>query len=152
MKPRTHPSDAPCPCGSGAPYGACCEPLLSEREAAPTAERLMRSRYTAFVLHDAHYLLRSWHSRTRPPNLNVPSDGEWLGLKVLETEAGGPHDQQGTVEFVARYKYRGTAERLHERSRFEREEGAWRYVDAVDFPEPATRGAARRSKSGGRPA
>ena len=56
MKPAT-----PCPCGSGRAFGACCGPALSGERPAPTAEALMRSRYTAFTLRDTAYLLASWH-------------------------------------------------------------------------------------------
>ncbi len=90
----------------------------------------MRSRYTAYVLRDEAYLLRTWHPSTRPAQLTLDQDGpvKWLELKVLRTEAGGEHDDSGIVEFVARYKPAGAAGRLHEVSRFVREHGEWFYV------------------------
>jgi len=90
----------------------------------------MRSRYTAYVLGLEDYLLATWHPDTRPASLGLAdSPGQWLGLKVLATEAGGEGEQTGVVEFVARYKVNGRAQRLQERSRFVREAGRWYYLD-----------------------
>lgn len=91
----------------------------------------MRSRYTAFVLAREDYLLDTWHPSTRPASLDLQSAKvKWLGLRILSTEAGGPDDDAGRVEFVARYRPGGApAVRLHENSRFAREGGRWRYVD-----------------------
>lgn len=89
----------------------------------------MRSRYAAYVLGHTDYLLRTWHPRTRPDRLEPAATG-WLGLRVLRTEAGGPGDDAGTVEFEARFTVPGTGEGvLHETSRFERRGGRWVYVD-----------------------
>ncbi len=99
---------------------------------AQTAEQLMRSRYTAYVLGDEAYLLRTWHASTRPGELKLATAPvKWLGLRIVRTESGGPEDRDGVVEFEARYKPHGKAERLHEVSRFVREEGQWYYVDGV---------------------
>lgn len=131
---------APCPCGRGEAYGACCGPLHSG-EAAPTAERLMRSRYSAFALGLSEYLLESWDPRTRPDSLELDDDLVWRRLLVESTEAGGPFDREGRVTFTA--IARGASGRLvqRERSRFVRSplpggsEGSeggddrWRYVD-----------------------
>lgn len=91
----------------------------------------MRSRYSAYVRSDAKYLLRTWHVSTRPHDLDLDTERavKWLGLEVLVTEAGGSGDVQGVVEFVARYKVNGKAHRLHEHSRFVKEDGQWFYVD-----------------------
>ena len=92
----------------------------------------MRSRYTAYVFGDEPYLLRTWHARTRPSALHLADERvKWLGLKVLRADAGGAQDDEGRVEFVARYKVGGKAARLHETSRFVRERGQWFYVDGV---------------------
>jgi SEC-C motif-containing protein len=116
---------------------ACCGRFLDSDAVAATAETLMRSRYVAYVQQRADYLLRTWHPSTRPAHLEGPSEPlRWLGLQVLRIEAGGPLDEQGTVEFVARYKVGGKAHRLHEISRFVRENGQWFYQDAG---EPGTR-------------
>ncbi len=118
-----------CPCGSTKPYTTCCARYVDNNEPAPSAETLMRSRYTAYTLQREDYLLSTWHSSTRPASLGLADDAatKWLGLEVKR------HEQQdadhASVEFVARYKVNGRAHRLHEISRFVREEGRWFYVD-----------------------
>lgn len=114
---------APCPCG-GAAFDACCGPVVRNERTAATAEELMRSRYTAYVVGDEDHLFRSWHPRTRPSDVSVPAT-RWTGLEILGVTGGGPEDEAGEVEFVASYD--GGA--LHERSRFERRGGRWVYVD-----------------------
>ena len=122
-----------CPCRSPAdavPYEACCgryhAGLLHLQ--APSAEALMRSRYSAFVQDWLDYLLATWHPSRRPAQLEPnPSGMKWLGLELrCHTVIDADH---ATVEFVARSKRGGRAERLHELSRFVREEGRWYYVD-----------------------
>jgi SEC-C motif domain protein len=123
----------PCPCGTGQAYISCCGRYLERGEFPDTAERLMRSRYTAFVHNREDYLLASWHASTRPNELtlHIAPPTQWLGLKVLRSERGGEHDSEGVVEFVARFKVNGRAERLHETSRFVREGGLWFYLDGM---------------------
>jgi SEC-C motif-containing protein len=116
-----------CPCGLPEAYEKCCG-RFHAGAAAPTAEALMRSRYSAFVQRDAGYLLRTWHPRTRPARLDLDPGMRWTGLEVLETTDGTAFHSAGTVTFRA--SYRGGT--LHERSRFERVDGAWAYVDG-DF-------------------
>lgn len=125
--------DVPCPCGS-ARYAACCGRFHDAAGAlhlqAPTAEALMRSRYSAYVLGLADYLHDSWHPDTRPQDpITFDPAVRWLGLEVRR------HVPEGTdaavVEFVARSKLAGRAMRLHETSRFVREAGRWFYVDGA---------------------
>lgn len=89
----------------------------------------MRSRYAAYVMGNAPYLLATWHARTRPARLDLDEAPvpRWLGLRVKRHETLGPCEAR--VEFVARYKIGGRAHRLHETSRFLKEEGRWYYVD-----------------------
>jgi SEC-C motif-containing protein len=94
---------------------------------AATAEQLMRSRYCAFVVGDAPYLVRTWHPRDRPDPLEVAPDPGWLRLEVLDTTGGGEDDETGEVEFVATH----VDGPLHERSRFVRRAGRWVYLDGV---------------------
>jgi SEC-C motif-containing protein len=126
----------PCPCGQPLTYDACCGQYVDHPETpAPTAEALMRSRYTAYTLKCSNYLLSTWYPDTRPDQLDLASeDGpvKWLGLDVLSHAAGQPGDQEGTVEFVARFKVNGRAQKLHEISRFVSLDGRWYYVDG-DF-------------------
>jgi SEC-C motif domain protein len=91
----------------------------------------MRSRYSAYACGDADYLFRTWHPRMRPTGVTVDPGITWTGLEVIDTVAGGPHDNRGEVEFTARFESAGRAGRLHERSRFERRAGRWFYLDAV---------------------
>ncbi|GGW57878.1 YchJ family metal-binding protein [Streptomyces caelestis] len=119
-----------CPCGLPQAYEACCGRYHSGTAATPTAEALMRSRYSAFVKGDAGYLLRTWHPRTRPGTLELDPRTRWAGLEILDTSDGSAFHSGGTVEFRA--SYRGGS--LHERSRFERVDGAWVYVDGEFLP------------------
>jgi SEC-C motif-containing protein len=116
-----------CPCG-GKAYAACCGRLHSGAEIAATAEALMRSRYSAYVLQLEEYLLATWHPDTRPSELDLTADDtKWLGLEVKKHAL--QDDSHATVEFVARYRIAGKGHRLHELSRFVREDGRWYYVD-----------------------
>lgn len=121
-----------CPCLSGNPFDACCEPILNGAP-APTAERLMRSRFTAFARGDAAHLLRSWHRSTRPTTLTLDADTRWTRLDVLATEGGGPFDTEGVVLFEAFYRDPGGRASMRERSRFIREDRTWFYVDGDRF-------------------
>ncbi|WP_212911033.1 YchJ family protein [Streptomyces sp. TS71-3] len=118
-----------CPCGTGQPYEACCGRFHSGAAGAPTAEALMRSRYSAFAVRDEAYLLRTWHPRTRPVSVELGDGPRWTGLEILATEAGSAFHSTGVVTFRARFTDGGRAGELRERSRFERIEGAWVYVD-----------------------
>ena len=124
----------PCPCGSGNRYMDCCQSYVEQTIDAPTAEALMRSRYTAFVLLNEDYLRYSWHPDSCPKNIRLNENTNWLGLKILDTKAGGLSDRTGDVEFVTRSKIAGKAQRLHERSRFIRERNRWYYTDG-DFSD-----------------
>ena len=88
----------------------------------------MRSRYSAYVERDRDYILRTWHPRTRPVDLNLDQRQRWLGLKIIACNAGAEQDDQGSVEFVARYKIDGRGFRLHEVSSFVRYDGRWHYL------------------------
>ena len=144
---------AGCPCG-GPSYAACCGPYIEGAAIAPTAETLMRSRYTAYGLRDQAYLLATWHASTRPaePIMSDEEKLQGLGLEVksalrlrqrkaevvTETTAPATDPDRDTVEFVARFKVNGRAQRLHEISNFVREPAdggpRWFYVDG-SFPE-----------------
>ncbi|MFI9613933.1 YchJ family protein [Streptomyces sp. NPDC052023] len=117
-----------CPCGLAETYEMCCGRFHRDEAKAPTAEALMRSRYSAFVRRDEAYLLRTWHARTRPARLGLDAGTRWTGLEILGTTEGSAFHSTGTVTFRASF----TGGSLHERSRFERVGGAWMYVDG-DF-------------------
>ena len=126
---------ASCPCGrvdakkQAVAYADCCGRFVDHFNdvPAPDAEHLMRSRYSAFVMARADYLLATWHCSTRPASLDFDAGAKWLGLDVREHKTTGTDTAE--VEFVARYRLDGRAVRLHERSRFVREDGRWFYVD-----------------------
>jgi len=118
-----------CPCGTGLPYADCCGRLHDGSATATTAEQLMRSRYSAFAVGDPAYLLATWHPSTRPPSLELDPTVRWTGLDVLATSDGGLLAAEGTVEFRAWYRHEGETGSQHEVSRFERVDGAWRYLE-----------------------
>jgi len=116
-----------CPCGSGESFANCCRQYLSG-QLPETAEQLMRSRYTAFTLNAEDYLLETWYPETRPRSLDLSAQApvKWIGLKVIS------HDNQtdsAEVEFIARFKINGKAEKIHELSRFIKLDGRWFYVN-----------------------
>ena len=118
-----------CPCGSGLDYSGCCEPLHLGA-AADTAEALMRSRFSAFALGLDGYLLSSWHPSTRPESLALESRTTWRKLQIVDAVAGRSGDETGVVEFRASFRDAdGNVGVLHERSRFERVDGRWVYLD-----------------------
>lgn len=120
-----------CPCGTALPYAECCGRLHEGTGAAATAEQLMRSRYSAFAVGDAGYLLATWHSSTRPRELTLDPAVRWTGLEILAVDGGQLLAGEGTVEFRAGYLRDGRPGAQRELSRFVREHGAWRYLDGV---------------------
>ncbi len=107
-------------------FDDCCGPYHTGQP-APDAERLMRSRYSAFVHGNVPYLLATWHASQRPATLEIDMAAQWLGLEIKQHRSTGP--ERAEVEFVARFRVAGRAVRQHERSRFVREDGHWFYVD-----------------------
>ena len=122
-------SDATCHCGLPQSFDDCCGRFIRGDAIPNTAEQLMRSRYSAFVEGIEAYLLATWHPDTRPSRVRLNDRQRWLGLSIKACESGGPDDDGGTVEFVARFKVDGRGHRLHETSRFERIDGRWYYRD-----------------------
>jgi SEC-C motif-containing protein len=116
-----------CPCGRTRAYDDCCGAIHAGRCAAATAEDLMRSRYTAFVMGDARWLASSWDPATAPDRIRLDPDQRWTGLEVLLTRAGGMLDQTGVVEFRAHRERSGRPGIVQERSRFTRHDGRWAY-------------------------
>lgn len=129
-------SDIICPCGSKKNALDCCVGIIKGLQTAHTAEQLMRSRYVAFTLANADYLLSSHHSKTRPVKeknqiQQWAKSVTWAGLTILQTHNGKANDTTGMVEFQALYFEKGRMERIHERSLFERENGIWVYVSGI---------------------
>ncbi len=120
-----------CPCrrkSETRTYAERCEPHHLGRQVPDTAEALMRSRYAAFALRDAAYVIATWHHSTRPARIDFSPGQEWLALKVEATATDG---DSAKVEFTARCRIGGTSHVLHEVSRFVRTEGRWFYVDGI---------------------
>ena len=127
-----------CPCRSKKQFQYCCGMYLSGKKKPDTAEKLMRSRYTAFVKGNVDYLMA-----TVDPELRKPSDFEqlttsisntqWLGLTIVSTQKGKKQDATGWVEFEAVYRVTEPAQ-LHERSRFRKIDGQWFYIDGDILP------------------
>lgn len=91
----------------------------------------MRSRYSAYAVGDLDHVFRTWHPRTRPDDLALDPGLTWTGLEIVDVVAGGPDDDEGVVEFRARFSTGGSGSALHERSRFQRRGGRWVYVDGL---------------------
>ena len=126
--------ERPCPCGSGRSYGTCCMPFHHGKAKAPTAEALMRSRYSAYYFRNSDYLVETKHPDHREPGLRKGLEKtihqvNWAGLEILSIAKGGRDDKTGKVEFIARYFAQGEPQEHHEISRFRRFKGEWKYVD-----------------------
>jgi len=127
-------SQSLCPCKSRETYGTCCEPFHLRRAKPETAEQLMRSRYSAYFFRLKDYLIKTTHPDTRDPDLASHLKAtihsiNWHFLTIIGTSKGGKNDKTGKVEFLAEY-FEGTeACELHERSRFKRFKGDWKYLD-----------------------
>ncbi|MEM1369478.1 MAG: YchJ family metal-binding protein [Cyanobacteria bacterium P01_H01_bin.15] len=128
-----------CPCGSGKMLSQCCSIYLQGLRSAPTAEALMRSRYSAYCLKKIGYLVETEHPSRRKPDSRqqiaaTANSVAWRGLTVILTEAGQTQDNTGIVEFVAVYHHGRSVAQLHERSRFLKEDGKWFYTDGDSLP------------------
>ena len=128
-----------CYCGSGREFDACCRPVLEGTRPAETAEALMRARYSAFVTKQAEFLHESLHPEHRNDHdvsatRRWAERSQWLGLEILEVNAGGPNDAEGTVEFIATYKDHDLVKPHHEISSFQKLDGIWYFVDGKLVP------------------
>ena len=133
-----------CPCCSGRELAACCGPYLSGEAVAPTAEALMRSRYSAFVTVNVDYLHDTLAPEARHDFDHAETEAwakssKWQGLTINATEAGGEGDETGTVDFTASYRSKGQPFAHRELGSFRREGGRWLYVDGqIGGPRQAT--------------
>ncbi|TIH14746.1 YchJ family protein [Marinifilum sp. JC120] len=128
-----------CPCGSGNAYESCCEPYITGKEPAPTAEALMRSRYTAFAVKNVDYLgdtlaPESKHDYDENQVKNWAETSTWLGLEIVSTSKGLADDEIGEVEFIAKFRQQGAIHTHHEASRFEKRDDHWLYLDGDIVP------------------
>jgi len=131
-----------CPCGSGAAFAECCEPIMQGIRTADSPEQLMRARYSAYAtvnidfLHDS-LLPEARGDFDREGTKGWASGSEWHGLEIVRTEAG---DTEGMVEFIATFTQQGNEVRHHEISRFKKANGAWYLLDGKTVaPKPFRR-------------
>ncbi len=123
-----------CPCGIEKTYAECCEPVIKGERVAVTAEELMRARYSAYSQAEMDFLYDSLHPDHRDENDREGSqdwaeNSEWHNLEIIETQAGGENDEEGTVEFIANYTYNGDVTRYHEVASFNKLDGQWRFTE-----------------------
>lgn len=134
-----------CPCGTGREYSDCCQPYIEGQNPAPTAEALMRSRYTSFVVKSYDYLEQTLAPESRydydPEHVKSWAESStWLGLEIVSTKNGQPDDQTGDVEFIATFKQGGATHKHHELSYFEKQDGKWFYTDGdIVRPKPVVK-------------
>ena len=138
-------SKAICFCGSKKQYQYCCGKYLAGKATAETAEKLMRSRYTAFCQGNIDYLIETLHpdKRTKSDRAELTktiNQIQWLGLTVINTSKGKKNDSVGYVEFEAVYQQANELGQLHERSKFIKTDGKWFYVDGDILPGTIPKG------------
>jgi SEC-C motif domain protein len=129
-----------CPCGSEKTYEDCCRPLIRGERPAQTAEELMRSRYTAHAKVELDYVVDTTATGprekiNRKQLENWTKNAQWMGLQILRTQAGGPEDEEGTVEFTASYREKAKKIEHREIAEFKKTEGRWYFVDG-HAPKP----------------
>jgi SEC-C motif-containing protein len=130
-----------CPCGSGRDYAACCQPIITGKAPAATAEQLMRARYCAHVKVEVDFLYASTHPDHRQgydhkSTRSWAEQSQWLGLEIVDTAQGGPEDEQGEVEFIARFRDKDGIHSHHERGQFVRHNGQWLFTDGTMVKSP----------------
>ena len=129
-----------CPCMSGKDYSECCESVITSKCAPATAEALMRARYSAYAKGEIDFIIDSTHSSQKENNdreeiRKWSENSEWKGLEILRTEKGGEGDDEGIVEFIAKYADRGVVLEHHEVAEFRREKGVWTFYDGKLVPQ-----------------
>jgi len=122
-----------CPCGSGKKFGECCEPIIKGKTLAPTAEALMRARYTAYVKHEIDFIINTCEHAENIAEIDRKATEDWSktstwhGLKILRTEKGKENDTEGIVEFEAAYTRKQIRDVHHETGHFKKINGEWIY-------------------------
>lgn len=125
-----------CPCGSGNDYAACCEPIITGKKKADTAEQTMRARYSAHEKVEVDFIFNSTHPKYREGydhkgTRKWAAESEWYGLEIVDTVQGGPKDKEGEVEFIARFRDKEGRRTHHERGQFKREKGKWLFTEGT---------------------
>jgi len=135
-----------CHCGKGPSLEECCGPIIEGERPAPTAEALMRARYSAYVEGAIDFVVASHHPDSRDEvdeeaARNWSEEADWIGLEIIDTAAGGADDESGTVEFVARFEIDDELKFHHERSQFEKKDGQWFFSDGETITPQTVRRA-----------
>jgi SEC-C motif domain protein len=135
---------ANCPCGSNKSFGECCEPFHSGTAIPPTAETLMRARYSAYVTANIDFIERTFHSSARAEfdresARKWAEESQWHGLEILKTVDGQDQDTDGVVEFIATYSQKDQEVEHHEVATFRKEAGTWTFVDGRMYNQPFRR-------------
>lgn len=131
-------SEQSCPCGSQLSFKQCCEVIIKDPKKAATAEALMRSRYSAFVMQEMNHILVTHDPSNRDTvdseaNQSWSSRADWKGLEIVQVEKGGASDSEGTVEFVATFDIEGEEQKHHELSKFKKVKGVWYFMDGKNL-------------------
>lgn len=121
-----------CLCGSGLDYQHCCELYHNGEKVPQIAEALMRSRFTAYAMHNGNYLQATWDVSKCPEQIDFSKDtAEWQRLEIVNLKKGSMNDDKGVVEFKAYYLLDGEEYVMNEISRFKKVAGRWFYLDGV---------------------
>lgn len=128
-----------CPCGSNIAYIKCCSPFIKGKQAAATAEQVMRARYSAYVRQEIGYIFTSLHPDHRADYDEKSTrawaeKSDWHKFEILGTSGGGAEDNEGQVEFIASYTDKGIKKEHHELSSFKKESGTWYFVEGKTVP------------------
>ncbi|MBI3549259.1 MAG: YchJ family protein [Elusimicrobia bacterium] len=131
-----------CPCGSGRALADCCDPIITGRAQAPTAEALMRARYVAYATNRIDFIEKTHAPESREGFDRAASEkwareSEWKGLRIVATKGGTERDVEGVVSFVAEWEQGGKAHRHEEISLFRKDKGAWMFLEG-HTPKPET--------------
>ena len=138
-----------CPCGSGLDYGKCCEPVVTGKVKAQTAEAVMRARYSAYVKHEINFIAASCLREEGDNDIDLEEtrrwseESEWIGLKIHSTSQGGPSDSEGIVDFSATYVRKGMKDEHHEIAGFKKVNGEWLYAEGRMAPTTIVRVGAK---------
>ncbi len=142
-----------CPCGSQKSYASCCQPIISGKKPAATAEALMRSRYSAYVKHEIDFIVSSCAPPTDEDSIDPEEtrrwseESEWLGLKIHRTEKGGESDSEGLVEFSATYARKGLRDEHREIASFKKIGGKWVYSEGKMVATTIIRSAPKQGRN-----
>ena len=142
-----------CPCGSQMEYSACCEPYISGAALAPTAEKLMRARYSAYSKTAVDFIIATTIAEKKKECdekaiRDWSEHSTWHKLEIISTEKGTPSDTEGAVEFIAHFSEGGIQKNYHEKGTFKKIDGAWLYVDGeIQKQKPFVRSEAKQSRN-----